>query len=229
MTGVIKEMLMTSGQSWGRFFFFFLLLLLCYSLNDFNIIYTVDHFEKASEHLQQQARGYYPTAIKYIHQGDYLLCNQTSPDFKQLAFERLLRVFSEAIPADFATLYQDLKTTIHALPVEDYVTVLLRGITRLSLDNWLDPEDMDWRAASDRLYRAIREIENDILTSVRHDIQRSNVSCMQCVFEFGQQSLIEEMCEWAVNNHPEVFCELGDQEEVETFLLKNSYKVSAIR
>lgn len=109
------------------------------------------------------------------------------------------------------------------------MTVLLRGITRLAVDNWMDPEDMDWKTASTRFQQATREIENDILTSVKEGIQRNDISCMRCVFEFGQYSLIEEMCEWTLNNRPEVFCELGEQREVEEFLLRSSYKVSRSR
>ena len=193
------------------------------------MVYNLDSYEKTSEKLQQQARGYYPAAVKYIHQGDYLLCNQTSPDFKQLAFDRLLHAFSEVIPVDFSLLYQNLKTTIHSLSIENYITILLRGISRLSLDNWSDPEDIDLRAAVNRREKAIHEIERDILSVVKKSIERGDVSSMRCVFEFGQQSLIEEMCRWALSNNPEIFNELGEQQEVEQFLLMNSYKVSMIK
>ena len=175
--------------------------------------------------MHQNSHGYYPASYKYLYQGVFLLAHTQDVDHKALALDHLARVFSETIQPEFPFIYHDLKQALQNLPIEDSMKILLRGISQLVLENWIDCETLDVDQAMHRRQAAIQQIQRDVMEGVKTHVVKGEYLCVKTVLELGEKVLIEEMFDWLIHFHPDVLLQLGKQTDVEEYLFKKSYQV----
>ena len=146
---------------------------------------------------------------------------------KALGVDRLVRAFSEVTLDEVESAIEKVTTLLETQSV-NCVRVLLRGAVSFSLEQCGDYLHDSVSSQLEAHDEAITRIESSALVVVQKDLQKGLTESARALCELGSSTLRRQLYEWQLDHCPQTLEKLASGAELEEFLLRHDYSVSAM-